>query len=866
MSLGVVNVDVALAAGPSTEVEKGTAAALLGVTAGQDLLDLSDRDFTSAMYRIADEQDKPRPTEPEHQKVKQAAIDALTVQSDPACTPCTTYIKTGMAAAHQEDVTIVNDRRQQQEKERKTKAEAAKAIGLTEDRYTPELGRSVHDFIVFIDLNADNHKDIAVRNAARAALQGSDEKQWSFLAVEIFTAHKDDVARLIQEDNAKTEAEKAAAIAEEKKAAAAYQALGVIADDKMRKLNDDDFCRTIYRLAPKDSEVFIAARDAVLSLEPTDRTKFIETGAADARQRDIDNELRRRDQERVKQITAIRDAAVRAVFRTELVNAANAALAGGPISRERFLRTGQHQHDIQTIRGTSETLDMDVYLADEGSGALALTKWKPGTNPKLSWKVEPGLADPSCLSFQSVTRPNHYIRWLRAQSQFVMARADVAPVDGTDEFRTTATWCANFNGTNRHNVLSPTMRGVAMGLYVPGVRVDNSLRAAATWTAEAPQPPSPIDRAYNENSATRAMVGKPVAEAVFDAEANGYREYEQGVLHLRHDNPRKDARVFVVSGKVYQKYRSLGGPTGTLAHPTGPETDFGNKIGQVQRFFGGAVYNVVTPADATHVGTYGVVGHTYAKYVEVGSENGVLGYPTSDIKQLPDGIGWATTFSGNGGAIYHHPSIGAKVIYGNIRWRWNQLGAEKSWLGYPTSDEFDLPKGRRNTFQNGRIDFSNDGGGTIEYKTVPIAPRAIAIKGVESHSCIQIAGVGQDALRDGAGAELWQCVPGAPKQIWDVIPVGDNKYQLKNRNSGKCLDVYNSNLDNNGLIMQHSCHNGLNQQWELTTDNTGGNYALRAVHSAKTADGRGSAPFNGKPVAQWADSGTNSQRWTVVPQ
>ncbi|WP_370941932.1 RICIN domain-containing protein [Amycolatopsis sp. cg5] len=854
VAAGLVTAGVAQADGPpSTEIEKGNAAALLGIVAGPELTSLTDRDFTSAMYRAADDLDRPRPAEPEHQNVKQAAIDALLAQAkdDPACAPCTTYIKTGMAAAHQLDIAVVNERRQQQEKERKAKADAAKTIGLTEGQYTPELGRSVYDFIVFLDLKTDDHKDIAVRKAAREALNGTDEKQWSFLTVDVFTAHKDDVARLIQEDNARTEAEKAAAIAEEKKATAAYQALGIIADDKMRKLSDDDFVRTIYKLAPKDSEVFLAAREAVLSLDDADRTKFIETGAAEARQRDIDNELRRRDQERVKQITVIRDAAVRSTFHPDLVLAADAALAGTSTDREKFLRVGRYQHDIQTIRGVSDTLDFDVYLADE-NGTLTLTKWAPGEYPKQAWKVEAGLADPSCLSFQSVTRPNHYIRFLQSQSQFTEAKADVAPTDGTDSFRKLATWCRGGNS------LIPLVNGGGfMGLWVPGARSDFSLRAPAIWQPAAPKAPLPIDRVYDSSPTLQNEIGKPVGTAVIDAAGNGYREYERGYVYLSHDNPRGNAQVFPITGTFNQKFRALGGPAGKLGYPRTNAIAFGGNTGRLQRFSTGAVY------DVTNVGVYATFGDIHKKYVESGSETGLLSYPTSDTTKLPDGVGWSTTFAGNAGAIYYHPSTGAKLVYGSIRAKWNEYGAERSWLGYPTSDELDLPKGRRNTFQNGRIDFSNDGGITVAYKTAPIAPKAIEIKGVQSGRCIQVAGAGADATKDGAAIELWDCVAGV-KQIWDVVPLGNNKYSLRNRNSGKCLDVYNSTLDNQGGVVQFTCNSGPNQQWEFTTDNTGANYALRAVHSAKVLDAKNNGTANATLVQQWADKGLANQRWTII--
>jgi hypothetical protein len=58
----------------------------------------------------------------------------------------------------------------------------------------------------------------------------------------------------------------------------------------------------------------------------------------------------------------------------------------------------------------------------------------------------------------------------------------------------------------------------------------------------------------------------------------------------------------------------------------------------------------------------------------------------------------------NAGSIYWTPETGANAIYGAIRERWESLGWERSYLGYPISDEVDFPEGGRvNEFQHGGI-------------------------------------------------------------------------------------------------------------------------------------------------------------------
>ncbi|WP_073490003.1 RICIN domain-containing protein [Streptoalloteichus hindustanus] len=947
----------------STDVEKGKAAAELGIVAGPELLVLNDRNFTAAMYYAADDLDKPHPLEPEHQKVKEAAIAALGANDD----ECTTFIRTGMAAANKQDQQIVAERRKKQEEDRAVKAKAAGALGIKVDDAV--LSKSVYDFIVHLELNADNHKDAAVKEAARAALKGTAEAQWTFLTVGVFDEHKKDVDRLIQEDKDKTEAEKAAALSREAKANAAWHALGIKADDALLNLSDQDFVIEIWNRAPRDTEVHGAAEAAVRSRNPADWKYFIDKGAKEAHLRDIENALKKRDDEYIRQIGEIRTRAVKSLVRPALVAAADAALAGSPVDRERFVRVGQHQHLTQSLRAIT-SLGPDIYLTDSNGDAV-LKEWQPGDRPEQAWKIEAGLSDPTCFSFQSVTRPNNYLHWRKNAGGHYRAFVGVDPSDGSNAFKVEATWCVRGGGNTV--VISP-VSAPNKYLFVPGVRDDEGTAGPAVWNVESPQPPTPFDRRYASDQKLRDSLGKPVRDPVLDKDNLGYREYEKGRLYrTRNDHgdfvrtdvhvvyngpvldklvemggpnalggkfndqaPAKDGKGQVVRvdrpraggqnlyiiwsqatgahevhgligetwakaggetgpfgypttdesgfgsegnrfnhftggsiyylpkvgirttrGEIHQKFASLGRHEGPLGHPVGEETTFGTEGGRFQRFATGSVY--YTPK----TGAVAIHGEFHKKFAEFKYEAGPLGYPLNEAAATSDGVGRYINFSQGGGGIYWHPATGAHLVYGAIRGKWNELGAEKSYLGYPTTDEFDLPKGRRNVFQGGRIDWSNDGGHTIAYKVLTMTPGAIALRGVQSGRCLQVAGINQDAHADLAGTEIWDCIGGAPKQIWDLVSLGDNKYALKNRNSGKCLDLRYGDLSNTTPIVQYSCHYGSTQQWEFTTaaDNT---VALRSVHSAKVADVIGPKTENGAYVGHYADLAGVNQRWTVI--
>src|SRR5690606_19395708 len=77
--------------------------------------------------------------------------------------------------------------------------------------------------------------------------------------------------------------------------------------------------------------------------------------------------------------------------------------------------------------------------------------------------------------------------------------------------------------------------------------------------------------------------------------------------------------------------------------------------------------------------------------------------PTTEERPTPDGVGRFRHFEG--GSIYWHPRTGAHVVHGLIRQKWAELGWERSFLGYPTSDELPLANGagRYSEFQGGTI-------------------------------------------------------------------------------------------------------------------------------------------------------------------
>ena len=81
------------------------------------------------------------------------------------------------------------------------------------------------------------------------------------------------------------------------------------------------------------------------------------------------------------------------------------------------------------------------------------------------------------------------------------------------------------------------------------------------------------------------------------------------------------------------------------------------------------------------------MGPIFAKWQAMaGSDLDYLGVPATDVTPTPDGVGRFVHFFG-GGSIYWGPEFGAHEVHGAIKAKWASMGFEKSYLGYPKTDE-----------------------------------------------------------------------------------------------------------------------------------------------------------------------------------
>src|SRR5579862_5408670 len=74
-----------------------------------------------------------------------------------------------------------------------------------------------------------------------------------------------------------------------------------------------------------------------------------------------------------------------------------------------------------------------------------------------------------------------------------------------------------------------------------------------------------------------------------------------------------------------------------------------------------------------------------AKHTQLGGDTGLLGPALSPSASCPDHIGLFRKYTN--GVIYHTPTTGTHEVHGAILAKWSSLGFERSFLGYPLTDE-----------------------------------------------------------------------------------------------------------------------------------------------------------------------------------
>ena len=177
----------------------------------------------------------------------------------------------------------------------------------------------------------------------------------------------------------------------------------------------------------------------------------------------------------------------------------------------------------------------------------------------------------------------------------------------------------------------------------------------------------------------------------------------------------KQQTAFAVWGDIMNKWATMKWETGELGWPTSNHSATPAKPGAFTHFQGGSIYW------STSTGSHIVKGAIKTKWSKLGWENSELGFPKTDEIELFNKGLFATDKKSTGvyqeyegGRMYYQWNAPAAYeVRGLILGKYLELKAEKSFLGFATSDELAIlnTNGRQNTFERGAIIWSPETGG-----------------------------------------------------------------------------------------------------------------------------------------------------------
>ncbi len=231
---------------------------------------------------------------------------------------------------------------------------------------------------------------------------------------------------------------------------------------------------------------------------------------------------------------------------------------------------------------------------------------------------------------------------------------------------------------------------------VPGGRAQDFAAGRVFWSpgTGARIVAGAIGGQYQQQGGPGGVLGLPTTNEL--ATPDGKGRYNAFQHGSVYWSPASGAHM--VSGPILDKWGTLGWEAGVLGYPTSDPRDMSGG-GTAQDFQVGTIY-------ATGDGAYEVQGAIRDKYNALGAEAGDLGAPTTDELTTPNGIGKFNRFAN--GIVYWTAGTGAwSIQYGPIFDAWQQQGFENGPLGFPTGDRHEVPGGVAQDFEHGTITVKN---------------------------------------------------------------------------------------------------------------------------------------------------------------
>ncbi|MGY1845720.1 hypothetical protein ACI79Y_19640, partial [Modestobacter sp. SYSU DS0875] len=196
----------------------------------------------------------------------------------------------------------------------------------------------------------------------------------------------------------------------------------------------------------------------------------------------------------------------------------------------------------------------------------------------------------------------------------------------------------------------------------------------------------------------RGPLGLPVSDVTSLSGGGQFAHFQKGSVYWSQGT---GARLLLAP--IRDRWGVAGWERGSLGWPVADQVATPGGKGQVVAFQRGFVYW----SQAT--GARLVSGPVRDAWLAAGGDGGSLGLPVSDVGVTPDGKAQAAHFQG--GSVYVHQQLGARVLPMAIRDGWAASGWENGPLGYPTADAVAVAGGTVMSFQGGEVYASAATGG-----------------------------------------------------------------------------------------------------------------------------------------------------------
>jgi len=396
-----------------------------------------------------------------------------------------------------------------------------------------------------------------------------------------------------------------------------------------------------------------------------------------------------------------------------LATTTSLVVIGGPASAANAVCSPTGSADVR-VEGTDGYRSMpaadvrEICLSSDGTTVLLTATMAPGSEPStdraalgsttLRWDVSTSTIDGRAEAFVVLAAPGE-TTVSRAEGGPALCRSTEPMTDGTG-FRSAlpATCFPAAVTLNAASTLSfdDDPADPASPLYVDG--------GAWQQTGRIHNGLSTVDQRYVNLGGTRSRLGAAVGPRELAKHGTTERQrYETGLISWSADI---SPSAHEVVGPHYDLYRASGEEGGFLGRPTSGSGPFLNIAGEVTKFERGAIY--WRPDTGAHE-VHDEIARVYVGTGLLGtpSMQAPLGYPVTDQRSTPDGVGRYNHFEN--GSIYWSPATGAHPVVGDVQRTWGRLGWERSALGYPTSGPTTTrtfvkdPEGSYTDFQNGAI-------------------------------------------------------------------------------------------------------------------------------------------------------------------